>query len=334
LHSELQQAGLFITLVRTRMPFPYEEFDLSGVRTYPLASRRSKAQAPDFATPVDCGATFKTWFDSLPQILGGLDLRRVVDAIGDARRGGRGIVWGIGAHVIKTGVSPVLIDLMERGYVSALAMNGAGIIHDFEIALSGATSEDVDEALGPGRFGMAEETGRVLNEIIREADRTQQGIGQAVGAYLVDRAAPHASRSVTASARRLDIPVTVHVAVGTDIIHMHPDASGAAIGAASLRDFRYFTSCVARLAGGVYMNCGSAVILPEVFLKAVALVRNQGISLDGLTTVNIDFMRMYRPQTNVVERPVAGTTGMGISLIGHHEILIPLIAAAVIETAS
>lgn len=315
------------------MTFPYEEFDLSGVRTYPLSSRRSKAQAQDFATPVDRGALFKTFFDSLPRILGGVDLRRVVDAIADAHRNGRGIVWGIGAHVIKTGVSPVLIDLMERGYVSALAMNGAGIIHDFEIALSGATSEDVDEALGPGRFGMAEETGRVLNEIIRDAEKTQRGIGQAVGAHLIERTAPYASRSLAASAHRLGIPVTVHVAIGTDIIHMHRDASGAAIGAASLRDFRYFTSGVARLAGGVYMNCGSAVILPEVFLKAVALVRNQGISLDGLTTVNIDFMRMYRPQTNVVERPVAGTSGTGISLIGHHEILIPLIAAAVIETA-
>jgi hypothetical protein len=315
------------------MPFPYEEFDLSGVRTYPLASRRSKAQAQDFASPVDRGATFRAWFDSLPRILGGRDLRRVVTAIAAAYRDGRGIVWGIGAHVIKTGVSPVLVDLMERGYVSALAMNGAGIIHDFEIALSGATSEDVDEALGPGTFGMAEETGRVLNEIIREAERREQGIGQAVGAYLVDRAAPHTSRSLIASAFRLQIPVTVHVALGTDIIHMHPGASGAAIGAASLRDFRYFTSSVARLASGVYMNCGSAVILPEVFLKAVALVRNQGVSLDGLTTVNIDFMRMYRPQTNVVERPVAGTTGTGISLIGHHELLIPLIAAAVIDAA-
>jgi len=315
------------------MPFPYEEFDLSGVRTYPLASRRSKAHADDFASPVDRGATFTRWFDSLPRILGGRDLRRVVAAIAAAHRDGRGIVWGIGAHVIKTGVSPVLIDLMERGYVSALAMNGAGIIHDFEIALSGATSEDVDEALGPGTFGMAEETGRVLNEVIREAERKEQGIGQAVGAYLVARGAPHASRSLIASACRLQIPVSVHVALGTDIIHMHPDASGAAIGATSLRDFRYFTSSVARLGGGVYMNCGSAVILPEVFLKAVALVRNQGVSLDGLTTVNIDFMRMYRPQTNVVERPVAGTSGLGISLIGHHEILIPLIAAAVIDAA-
>jgi hypothetical protein len=314
------------------MPFRYEEFDLSGVRTYPLASRKSKARARDFAKPGAPGASFKSWFDGLPGILAAEDLRRVVRAIVSARERGAGVMWGIGAHVIKTGVSPVLIDLMQRGYVSALAMNGAGVIHDFEVALAGATSEDVDEALGPGRFGMAEETGRILNEVIRNAEATQQGLGQAVGAYLSVSNAPWANRSLLATAHRLGVPVTVHVALGTDIIHMHRDASGAAIGAASLRDFRYFTSCVARLSDGVYLNCGSAVVLPEVFLKAVALVRNQGIPLDGLTTVNIDFVRLYRPQTNVVSRPVAGTSGQGISLVGHHEILIPLIAAAVIDS--
>jgi hypothetical protein len=314
------------------MPFSYEEFDLSGVRTYPLDSRKSKARAEDFARPSERGTSFKSWFDGLPGILGAQDVRRVVRAIVEARTRGAGIIWGIGAHVIKTGVSPVLIDLMQRGYVSALAVNGAGVIHDFEIALAGATSEDVDEALGPGRFGMAEETGRILNDVIRNAEAKQQGLGQAVGAYLSAANARWADRSLLATAHRLGIPVTVHVAIGTDIIHMHKDASGAAIGAASLRDFRYFTSCVARLSDGVYLNCGSAVVLPEVFLKAVALARNQGIPLDGLTTVNIDFVRMYRPQTNVVSRPVAGTRGQGISLVGHHEILIPLIAAAVIES--
>jgi len=313
------------------MPFPYEEFDLSGVRTYPLASRNSKARAEDFAKPVERGATFATWFDSLPAILGAKDARLVVQAIVDARRRQAGVIWGIGAHVIKTGVSPVLIDLMRRGYVSALAMNGAGIIHDFEIALSGATSEDVDEALGLGRFGMADETGRVLNEIIGRAAAQAQGLGQAVGAYLSETNPSHADRSLVVAAHRLGVPVTVHVAMGTDIIHMHPDASGAAIGDTSLRDFRYFTSSVARLTGGVYLNCGSAVVLPEVFLKAVALARNHGISLEGLTTVNIDFLRMYRPQTNVVSRPVAGTGGVGITLVGHHEILIPLIAAAILD---
>jgi hypothetical protein len=314
-----------------RMPFPYEEFDLSGVRTYPLASRHSKARAEDFARPCAPGAAFATWFESLPRVPGAQDLRRVVDAIVAARRRASGVVWGIGAHVIKTGVSPVLIDLMTRGYVSALAMNGAGAIHDFEIALSGATSEDVDEALGPGRFGMAEETGRILNDVIKQAEAARQGLGQAVAAYLAGAKAPYGEMSLMAAAHRLGIPVTVHVALGTDIIHMHADASGAALGETSLRDFRYFTSSIARLAGGVYLNCGSAVILPEVFLKAVALARNQGIPLDGLTTVNIDFLRMYRPQTNVVTRPVAGTGGQGISLIGHHEVLIPLIAAAVVS---
>jgi len=313
------------------MKFPYEEFDLSGVRTYPLASRESKARAEDFATPVAPGGSFKSFFDSLPAILGGRDVRRVVQAIVDARKRDGGIIWGLGAHVIKTGVSPVLIDLMKRGYVSALALNGAGIIHDFEVALSGATSEDVDESLGPGRFGMAEETGTLLNEAIRRGAETEQGLGQAVAAFLSERNPPHADRSLAVAAHRLGVPVTVHVALGTDIIHMHPAASGAAIGETSLRDFKYFTSCVARLQGGVYLNCGSAVILPEVFLKAVALARNTGASLEGLTTVNIDFLRMYRPQTNVVTRPVAGTGGAGISLVGHHEVLIPLIAAAVIE---
>jgi hypothetical protein len=313
------------------MPFPYEEFDLSGVRTYPLASRASKARAEDFAKPFERGGSFSSWFDSLPAILGAKDVHRVVQAIGRAHTRGAGIVWGIGAHVIKTGISPVLIDLMKRGYVSALAMNGAGIIHDFEIASSGATSEDVDETLGPGRFGMAQETGTQLNEILSTASAKNQGIGQSVGTALSQLNPPHADRSLAIAAHRLGIPLTVHVAMGTDIIHMHPKASGAAIGDTSLRDFRYFTSCVARLTGGVYLNCGSAVVLPEVFLKAVALVRNQGIALEGLTTVDIDFIRMYRPQTNVVSRPVAGTNGVGISLVGHHEILIPLIAAGLIE---
>jgi hypothetical protein len=313
------------------MRFPYEEFDLSGVRSYPLSSRQSKARTEDFARPVEAGGTFRSFFDSLPAILGGRDLRRVVQAIVDARGRDAGIVWGLGAHVIKTGLSPVLIDLMQRGYVSALATNGAGIIHDFEVALSGGTSEDVDESLGPGRFGMAEETGTLLNEAVRRGADAGLGLGQAVAAFLADGRAPYADRSVAVAAHRLGIPLTVHVALGTDIIHMHPAASGAAIGETSLRDFRYFASAVARLQGGVYLNCGSAVILPEVFLKAVALARNAGAPLEGLTTVNIDFLRMYRPQTNVVIRPVAGTNGAGISLVGHHEILIPLIAAGVIE---
>jgi len=313
------------------MPFPYDEFDVSGLRTYPLASRASKARAEDFGRPFAPGGTFADWLASLPAFLGARDLETAAAAIAAARRGGRGVVWGIGAHVIKTGVSPILVDLMERGFVSALAMNGAGIIHDFEIALSGGTSEDVDASLGPGQFGMAAETAQ-LNDIIRRGAEAGQGIGQAVGAHLAASAPPFVRHSLAATAHRLGIPLTVHVAVGTDIIHMHSSASGAALGDASLRDFRYFTSCVARLGGGVYLNCGSAVVLPEVFLKAVALARNTGADLAGLTTVNIDFLRHYRPQTNVVTRPVAGI-GTGISLVGHHEVLIPLLAAAVLERA-
>ncbi len=313
------------------MPFPYEEFDLSGVRTYPLASRKSKANAADFAKPYRADGGVRGLLDSFPQILAAADFKAVVAAIRDARAGDRGIVWGLGAHVIKTGLAPVVIDLMERGFVSALATNGAGIIHDFELALSGGTSEDVDEALGPGRFGMADETGRLLNAAINDGVKTGLGLGQAVGRRLRAMAPPHESLSIVAAAERLEIPLTVHVAIGTDIIHMHPDASGAALGEGSLRDFRYFVSNVARLEGGVFLNCGSAVVLPEVFLKAVALARNRGASLDRLTTVNLDFTRLYRPQTNVVSRPVAGI-GQGYSLVGHHEIMIPLLAAALIES--
>jgi hypothetical protein len=310
------------------MKFEYEEFDLTDVRTYPLSSRVSKANAADFARPCAKGATVEAFLDSLPNMLGAADFKKVVRAIVDARRHDRGILWGLGAHVIKTGLGPVLVDLMERGCVSGLATNGAAVIHDFEVALVGATSEDVDESLGPGRFGMAEETGRLLNEAISTGTRAGLGIGQAVARALADRQPPFAHLSIVAAAARLNIPLTVHVAIGTDIIHMHPAASGAAFGEGSLRDFRHFVANVAKLEGGVYLNCGSAVVLPEVFLKAVALARNRGLALTDLTTVNLDFVRLYRPQTNVVTRPTAGT-GRGFSLVGHHEIMIPLLAAAV-----
>jgi hypothetical protein len=312
--------------------FPYQDFDLSGVRTHPLKSRASKARVEDFARPCAPGTSVDAFIESLPDILAAADFKAVVRAMVDARRRDAGIVWGLGAHVIKTGLGPVLIDLMERGFVSAIATNGAAVIHDFEIALVGATSEDVDEALGPGRFGMADETGRLLNGAINDGIRAGLGIGQAVTGFLAAKQPQHARASVLAAAARLQIPVTVHVAIGTDIIHMHPAASGAALGDGSLRDFRYFVSNVARLERGVYLNCGSAVVLPEVFLKAVALVRNRGDALAELTTVNLDFMRQYRPQTNVVTRPTAGT-GRGYSLIGHHEIMIPLLAAAVTAMA-
>jgi hypothetical protein len=310
--------------------FTYEEFDLSGVKTYPLASRKSKARAADFARPFKPGSGVSGLVDSLPSILAAADFKAVVAALLAARDAGHGIIWGIGAHVLKTGLGPILIDLMERGFIGAVATNGAGVIHDFELALSGATSEDVDEALGPGLFGMAEETGRHLNGAINDGVAGGFGLGQSVVEYLHRTQPAFANVSVLASAGRLEIPVTVHVGIGTDIIHMHQDASGAALGEGSLRDFRYFAANVARLEHGVYLNCGSAVVLPEVFLKAVALARNTGRSLQGLTTVNIDFVRHYRPQTNVVSRPVAGI-GRGYSLVGHHELLIPLLAAALSE---
>jgi len=315
------------------MPFTYEQFDLSGIRTYPLKSRPSKAKAEDFGRPVTPGATLGQWLDALPNVLAAADLRAVAAAIALAARADSGVVWGLGAHVIKTGLAPVIIDLMERGFVSALAVNGAAVIHDFEVALCGATSEDVDQTLGQGTFGMADETGRLLNGAINDGVAAGLGLGQAVSAYLHERQPQHARASVLAAAGRLGIPVTVHVAIGTDIIHMHPAASGAALGEGSLRDFRYFVSNVARLERGVFLNCGSAVVLPEVFLKAVALARNRGLALDGLTTVNLDFIRAYRPQTNVVSRPTAGTSGRGYTLIGHHEIMIPLLAAAIAHAA-
>ena len=314
------------------VPFSYEPFDLSAVRTYPLKSRASKVHVESFARPVPPGAPLSALLRAWPDLLAGRDFRAVVDAMVAARASDGGIVWGIGAHVIKTGLAPILLDLMERGFVSALAMNGATVIHDFEVALAGATSEDVDEALGPGRFGMAEETGRLLNRAINEGVAAGHGIGLSVAAFLDGRQPQYARHSLLAQAHRLGVPVTVHVAIGTDIIHMHPEASGAALGEGSLRDFRFFASNVARLSRGVYLNCGSAVILPEVFLKAVALARNAGVGFEGLTTVNLDFLRMYRPQTNVVTRPVADG-GRGFSLVGHHELLIPLLAAAVIDAA-
>lgn len=315
------------------MAFPYDEFDLSDVRTYPLASRPGKVRSEAFARPSAPGVTIDRLIASLPDVLAAADLRAIVAAIVDAKIAGRGVVWGVGAHVVKTGLSPVIIDLMERGFVSAIAANGATTIHDFEVALSGSTSEDVDGTLGAGRFGMAEETGRLLNDTITSGVAGGLGIGQAVGRFLHNGRYPHGHVSILATAARLGIPVTVHVAIGTDIIHMHPSASGSALGEGSLRDFRYFVGNVARLQGGVYLNCGSAVVLPEVFLKAVALVRNRGLSLADLTTVNLDFVRHYRPQTNVVVRPTAGT-GHGYSLVGHHEIMIPLLAAAIIDRAS
>ena len=307
--------------------------DLTGISTYSLASRSSKVSIRDFGRPLsdqDAQNT-RALIDSLPDILAATTLRSAADAVIEARRLNGAIIWGLGGHVIKTGLAPVLIDLLRRGFVSAIALNGSGVIHDFEIASIGSTSEDVEEALGDGAFGMAEETGRFLNEAVQKGVAQDIGFGEAVGAALVESSAPHKSYSLLTAAYEARCPVTVHVTIGADIIHLHPSADGAALGAATHRDFRLFTSIVRELdGGGVYLNIGSAVTLPEVFLKAVTVVRNLGHSLSDFTTVNMDFLQHYRPATNVVRRPVANGAGRGLNLVGHHEIMIPLLAAAII----
>lgn len=314
--------------------YRYHPIDLSRISTYPLDSRYSKVTVRDFARPLTDDEAKQTaaLIDSLPSILAVETLRAVVAAVIRARAEGRAIIWGIGGHVVKTGLAPILIDLMKRGFITAMAMNGSCVIHDFEIALIGSTSEDVDEALGVGAFGMAEETGRLINEAISRGATDDIGLGEAVGRALVEMKPPYGEYSLLHEAYKLKIPVTVHVTIGTDIIHLHPHADGAAIGATSHRDFRLITSIVQELdGGGVYLNIGSAVTLPEVFLKAVTVVRNLGHSLNDFTTANFDFIQHYRPQTNVVQRPVANGAGKGYSITGHHELMIPLLAAAIIN---
>jgi hypothetical protein len=286
-----------------------------------------------FATVYRKNEGIAAWLDSLPRILAGESLRALVAAIDAARAKGRAIIWGLGGHVIKCGLAPVLIDLMQRGYATAFAMNGAAAIHDFEIALAGQTSEDVEAVLPDGRFGAAEETGREMNEAIAAGARDSLGMGEALGRRLDAIADPaYASASLVLQAWRAATPVTVHVAIGTDTPHMHPAVDAAAIGSATHTDFRLLCSLVAGLDdGGVYLNVGSAVVLPEVFLKAVSAVRNLGNPLADFTTVNLDFLQHYRPKLNVVERPHAQSGGSGYALTGHHEILVPLLAACLIE---
>ena len=313
-----------------RPPVEIVAIDRAKVRTTRARRRPSKVRVRDEAVPHVPGASFAAFLDSLPHVLGGDDLRAAADAWVRAWKAGRPVVLGFGAHLIKVGLAPVVVDLMERGAVSAIAMNGAGCVHDLELAMMGRTSEDVAEALDDGTFGMARETAEALNGAIERGFERGAGMGAAVGEAIRASAWPHADRSVLAAAARLGIPATVHVAIGTDIHHMHPSANGAALGATSHRDFEMLTGVVARLEGGVYLNVGSAVILPEVFLKALALARNLGHRVDRFTTVNLDFIRHYRPTVNVVERPTR-KGGRGISLVGQHEILVPLLAAAVVE---
>jgi len=320
--------------------YPIQPITLGGVHTYPLATRKSKVTVRDFSKPSGRASSLTKFLDSLPSILAATDLRDLAASIQKARKRKRAILWGIGGHVIKVGLGPVLIDLMRNGFVSGIAMNGAALIHDFEIALAGTTSEDVEAALGEGQFGMARETGLELNEIAKLAHRVRMGYGEAAGQYLTSGMLEprHPVMSVLIAAYSQKIPVTIHLAIGTDVPHMHPAVDGAALGAASHYDFRLFCALVQRMHdGGVYLNWGSAVILPEVFLKAVSVVRNLGIPLVPITTANFDFIQHYRPRQNVVSRPTMPGKGAkdgkskGYAVTGHHELLLPLLAAALVS---
>ena len=316
--------------------YSIQPITVGGVRTYPLASRKSKVNVREFATPVGAKVSLVKFLDSLPEILAAKDLRELLGAIHRAKKQNKAILWGMGGHVIKVGLGPLLIDLMSRGFVSGIAMNGAALVHDFEVAMAGSTSEDVRAGLGEGQFGMAEETGKYINEIAKLAQRIRIGYGEAAGQYLTSGilAAKHPEASVLVAAYKMRIPVTVHVAIGTDIPHIHPSAEGSALGTATQYDFRLFCALVEQMdAGGVFLNWGSAVLLPEVFLKAVAVVRNLGVPLQSITTANFDFIQHYRPTQNVVKRPTEASKenetakSRGFAITGHHELLMPLVAA-------
>ncbi|MEA1947824.1 MAG: hypothetical protein U9N83_11065 [Thermodesulfobacteriota bacterium] len=308
----------------------FKPIDLSRVKTYSLLERKSRVTTSDFAKAWQKGSYFKEFFDRLPDVLAGRDIKTVISSIATAFKNKKTIVLAMGAHVIKVGLNPVVIDLMERGIITAVAMNGAGIIHDLEIAMAGQTSEDVAASICNGSFGMAHETNSFIGDATQQAGQKSAGLGESVGRNIIEKNLPFMDQSIFAAGVRLGIPVTVHVAIGTDTIHIHPEFDPEMTGAATYRDFRTFASVIATLEGGVYLNVGSAVILPEVFLKAVTLARNLGNILDNFTSVNMDFIKHYRPVTNVVNRPTA-RGGQGFNLTGHHEIMLPLIAAGVIE---
>jgi hypothetical protein len=313
----------------------YSEKPLSfeNLKTVPIDARGGKVQVEHFAKPYAKGAGVNGLLQSLPKILAADSFRGVIDAVRAARAKKRAILWGMGGHVVKCGLADVLLDLMQKGWVTGWVMNGAASIHDFEIAIAGQTSEDVEAVLPDGRFGAAEETGREMNVAIFEGDKEGLGMGEALGKRLSTLAKPQfGPHSIVWAAYQHSVPLTVHVAVGTDTPHTHPHADGGAIGSATHRDFRLLCSLVRGLdQGGVYLNLGSAVVLPEVFLKAVSVVRNLGYPLANFTTVNFDFLQHYRPKLNVVERPHAKSGGKGYAITGHHELMIPLLAAALLE---
>jgi len=302
-----------------------------SVKTIPIARRKSKVSLAMFGKACRKGETFQAFLDSLPNILAARQLRECVDAIVRARRRSKPVIAAIGGHVVKCGLNRVIIDLMRRGVVTALAMNGAASIHDFEIALAGKTSEDVQEGLDKGTFGMAGETGAMMNDALAAGDASELGAGWAIGRYILEKRLPHRDVSLLAQAVRLRLPATVHIAIGTDTIHQHPQADGRIIGQTTMNDFRLFIDVVSNLGGGgVMLNIGSAVILPEVFLKALAVARNAGIRVADFTTATFDMLVQYRPLQNIVRRPVAAG-GRGYYIIGHHEIMIPLLSRAIIE---
>lgn len=312
----------------------YEEIDLTSIKTYSAADRPSKVSTRKEAQPVAAGMSFKEWLDALPKILKADDLKTVARDIVLARSKNKPVIVMLGGHVIKVGCSPILADLAASGFITHFASNGAAAIHDTELARFGHTSEDVASQLNDGSFGMAADTAALVNSAAEKAADESIGFGEAVGALLHAGPAPYLDRALIGVCYRLDVPYTLHVALGTDIVHQHPAANGAAIGEASLRDFRIFAASVARLnGGGVVLNLGSAVVMPEVFLKALSVVRNLGHDVRGFTTANFDMIQHYRPSVNVVQRPVA-TGGRGVAITGHHEIMIPLLAAAVHEEAA
>jgi hypothetical protein len=299
-----------------------------GLKTYSLQSRKDKVNINNFAQILGAEKSFTRFVRSLPNILAGSDFKEFISVMGKAKKRNRAIIFGLGAHVIKVGLSPIIIDLMKEGWITALALNGAGIIHDFEIAFTGQTSEDVQLQIKNGHFGMAQETGQMLNGAINSGEEKGLGLGEAVGEMIATSDFPHKDMSLLSVAYNLNLPVTVHVAIGTDIIHFHPEVKGEAIGNASLKDFFLFCSLVEKLEdGGVFVNIGSAVILPEVFLKALSFVRNKGRLLENFYTAVFDFIHHYRPYENVVKRP-HGKKGRGFYFTGHHEIMIPLLAVS------
>ncbi len=306
----------------------FKEINLSKARLYPFSAGERKVKVEEFAHRYSPGEEFHRFLDSLPRLLRAKDLSEFVDLLLSAHRKERPVIFMLGAHLIKCGLSPILIDLMEEGIITGLATNGAGVIHDLEIALWGSTSEDVERGLEDGSFGMCRETGNRINEALKMGMKRELGFGEAIGEKIGELDAPYRKHSLFSAAHRLRIPFTVHIALGADIIHQHPSSKGEVIGKASLRDFRIFSQMLASLQGGVVINFGSAVILPEVFLKGLNLVRNLGHRVTDFTTANFDMYPLYRPLKNVVERPHS-LGGRGFSFIGHHEIMLPLLAGAI-----